>query len=92
MTRAANSFAEDWGGPVTITLSPYGTDNRPGLSLTAALWAERSAIGVRKPLASASVSMEAGSAGDISTAALSVLYELDKEIYRREIGVSAIRA
>lgn len=90
-TRAALCFAADWQGSVRIVLSPYGSENRPGLTVTAHLYADQTAAMGAKPLASASVSIDGGGAGALSAGVLSALYELDKVIYRREIGISPPR-
>lgn len=87
---AAQAFAQDWSGVVTLSLRPAGTLKNPILTIVAQLWADQRSVGVVRPLASASVSMPGSGVGDIHAAALSALYELDKEIYRREIGVSPI--
>lgn len=89
--RAANEFSRDWGGTVKILLSPYGSDKMPSMTVIAQLYADQQAAMDRKPLASASVNLNGGAGGALSAAALSALYELDKEIYRREIGISPIR-
>jgi len=90
VTRAALDYAETWGGAVTIHLRPYGTQKDPRMTVVASLYADQAAVGVLKPLASASVALPGGTAGGTSAAALLALYELDKEIYRREIGLSPI--
>jgi len=85
------AFGKDWQGSVRIVLSPYGSETRPAMTVVAHLYADEKAAMGAKPLASASVSLDGGGAGALSAAALSALYELDKEIYRREIGVSPPR-
>jgi len=60
------------------------------MTVVASLYASQEAIGVAKPLASASVALPGTKGMDTAAAALAALYELDKEIYRREIGISPI--
>lgn len=92
VTWAAQQYAEDWNGCVTIVLRPAGTPKRPTMEVVANLYADQAASRGAKPLASASVSLSVVRDGDTSAAALLALYELDKEIYRREIGFSHIEA
>lgn len=91
VVRAANEYAREWGGVVTIVLSPYGSDKLPAMTVIARLYADQTAAMGAKPLASASVSLNGGAGGALSAAALSALYELDKELYRQQIGVSGLR-
>jgi len=91
VTRAALEYMRDWNGVVTVSLRPYGTDKQPGMTVVAQLWADQKSVGAVAPLASASVSLSAYGASGTSAAALASLYELDKEVYRREMGVSPIR-
>lgn len=88
VTWAAQEYARDWNGTVTIVLRPAGNQKLPTMSVVASLYADLSASQGARPLASASVSMHASGGMDIAAAALHALYELDKEIYRREIGFS----
>lgn len=92
MVSATKQFSQDWNGCVTISLRPYGTFEDPKMTVVAQLWADQKAVGVAKPLASASVLLSTNGGGGTSAACLLALYELDKEVYRREVGVSAIRA
>jgi hypothetical protein len=92
VATAAREYAEQWNGCVTIVLSPYGSEKDPRWTVEARVYADRKAVGVAKPLGSSSVNCGQIGVGDIPAAALSALYELDKEMYRREIGISHIRA
>jgi len=85
-------MAQELGGTVAIMLHPYGSEKKPQMTVVAGFWAERSHVGVHKPLISASVNLSTSGVGGTSAACLLALYELDKEAYRREIGVSPIGA
>lgn len=89
VTSAALHYAEMWGKTVAIVLRPGGTGPHPVLTVVAQAYNFRSEVGVVQPWASASVAMPASGVGDLSAAALSALYELDKEVYRRETGISS---
>lgn len=91
VVQAAHEFGKDWNGVVTVTLRPSGTLKDPVITVFAHLYADYRASWAQKPLASSSVLLSGKQGGDIAAAALSALYELDKEIYRQEIGVSPIR-
>jgi hypothetical protein len=88
--RAAAEYSQTWNGIVTLSLRPFGTDKKPDMCVVAQLYAEQKAIGVAKPLASASVSIRASGGGDIAAVCLGALYELDKQVYRQEMGLSPI--
>lgn len=91
VARAAQEYAQQWQGVVTLSLRPYGTGKHSKMTVIAQLWPEVAAIGVVPPLASASVNLPGNAAGDTDVALLLALYELDKEVYRREIGMPAPR-
>jgi hypothetical protein len=87
VTSAANHFARDWGAFVGVVMRPSGSDRHPVLTMVACVWGELRDVGVAPPLVSASVSMPGSGAGDMCAAALSALYELDKQMYRQTIGL-----
>lgn len=84
VARAALEFSNLWQGVVTIHLRPYGTQNAPKMTVVASLWADQKSVGVAKPLASASVNLPGTGGGDFDAVALLALYELDREVFRRE--------
>lgn len=91
VVAAANAYGRDWDAFVALHLRPGGTEKSPRMTVVAAVYTEIKDVGVAKPLASASVLIPGSSAGGISAAALSALYELDKEMYRMTTGISPIR-
>lgn len=66
-----------------------GSGRLVGLTLVAQLLVDEEGSLGPKVLGSASVTMPANGVGDIAMALLSLGYELDKDVYRREKGVSA---
>lgn len=87
VSRAAMQFAQDWGGQVSIVLRPYGSQDKPQMTIVAQLFLPAGVSGGVAPWASASVAIAGGSVGAMSAAALSALYELDREVYRRSEGM-----
>lgn len=92
VTAAAQFMASGLEGVITLSLRPAGSSKRPSMTVVAQLWREQREIGAVKPLASASVLLTMERGGALEAACLSALYELDKEMYRRTIGVSPIGA
>jgi len=88
VTRAAQDYARIWDGEIKVLLRPGGSWKQPTLTMVAELWRIEGESGVPRLSASASVLLGGGGHSDIEMAALSVLYSLDQEVYRRESGVS----
>jgi len=90
VTRAALDYTRTWNGTVVLLLKPYGTDKKPEMTVEAHLYADQRAVTEAKPLASASVSIRTAPGGGLEAACLGALYELDKQVYRQEMGISPI--
>lgn len=75
---------------MTVLLRPGGTEKKPTMEIVANVHQQYRDVGAVKPLASASVTMPTTGYGDLCAACLSALYELDKEMYLRQIGVNNI--
>jgi hypothetical protein len=88
VTRAAQDYARIWDGEIKVLLRPGGSWKQPTLTMVAELWRVEAESGAPRLSASASVLLGGGGHSDIEMAALSVLYSLDQEVYRRESGVS----
>jgi len=89
VAAAAKHFEQEWEAHIVVELQWRTVSSQPHI-----VWIA-SAIEMGKPkaeaalLGSASVSMLTRGAGGTDAALLLLLYELDKDIYRRTIGVSA---
>lgn len=88
VTRALLDFQRSWEHPITIRLVPSGTFKFPKLTMQACAWSEDPESPAATCLAYASVSMPGNGAGDLCAALLLLGYELDKDVYRREMGIS----
>ena len=78
---------KEFGGTIRVTMRVAGSQKEPLLLLLAALEGPQGANGGRRLLASASVSMPARGVGATDAALLSLMYELDKDVYRRTQGM-----
>jgi hypothetical protein len=88
VVRAADHYAAELGGTIAVLLRPYGSQRQPAMTVVAELRYPRGENGEARPSVSASVQLTGGEGGALSAACLSALYELDREVYRRETGIT----
>jgi hypothetical protein len=84
-------FVAELGGPIELLVTVKGRGKFSSLTVTATLFEDELARQARRPWVSANVNSKAFAGGDFSQVLLSSLYELDKECYRQEVGISPIR-
>lgn len=87
VARAMLEFEGGEENILTVKIAASGTQNAPKLLLLAAKTGPAGAPLVPQLLGSASVHMPGSGAGDLCAALLSLLYELDKDEYRRTEGL-----
>lgn len=90
VARAMLSFEESLSCTIRFTVRAGGTWKAPQLFMVATAEGTAGAPLAAKPLGSASVSMPGVGAGDLCAALLSLGYELDKDAYRKNEGLSSI--
>lgn len=86
VASAAYHFESVWEGTVEIVGRVSGATRQPSLYWTAVLCRRNQETGEVERLDLASVSMLTRGSGDTNAALLLLLYELDKELYRRFEG------
>jgi hypothetical protein len=91
VASALDHFQKELGGPIELLVTLKGRGKFSSLTVVATLYQDELERQVRRPWVSASVNSKAYAGGDFSQVLLSSLYELDKECYRQEVGISPIR-
>lgn len=84
MARALEAFQAAWEVVPVISVVLKGTGKHSYLCWTAVLEGGECGTGEAPVLGWASVNMRTGPAMDTDAALLALLYELDKDVYRRE--------
>jgi len=92
VARALLDFERTLDCSISVTVKAAGSFRTPLLLMQAAAWGHATDSQEAKLLASASVSMPGAGAGDIAAALLLLGYELDKEAYRRQEGMTSSTA
>lgn len=84
---AAYELESEWEQPVLVSLTFAGKATKPELVLVAKSYNLDAASGGLRLLGCASVSMSSGQHMSLEGALLRLLFELDADLYRRDVGI-----
>lgn len=89
---AIEALQETLEGRIVVTIQHTNAKSLRALSLTATLFKDAESALDQAVLASASAFIQGGGIGATDAALLSLLYDLDRDYYRREVGIDQTKA
>jgi len=86
---AAYELESEWEQPVLVSITFGGSPRKPELQLVAKSYNLEAANGGLVLSGCASVSMRSGQHMSLEGALLRLLFELDADLYRRDVGIAS---